>query len=56
MDDPQDGTAGISRQINKVLAIIVYISGLFDSKWIVKKVVWRKQTNKGGRLLIQGGD
>ena len=34
--------------INKVLAIIVYISGLFDSKSIVKEVVWRKQTNKGG--------
>ena len=43
--------------INKVLAIILYISGLVDSKLIVKKVVWRKNTNKGGgRLLIQGGD
>ena len=43
--------------INKVLATILYISGLFDSKSIVKEVVWRKQTNKGGgRLLIQGGD
>ena len=41
--------------INKVLAIIVYMSGLFDSKLIVKKVVWRKNTNKGGGLLIQGG-
>ena len=34
--------------INKVLAIILYISGLFDSKSIVKEVVWRKTTNKGG--------
>ena len=34
--------------INKVLAIIVYMSGLFDSKSIVKEVVWRKTTNKGG--------
>ena len=34
--------------INKVLAIIVYVSGLFDSKLIVKKVVWRKNKNKGG--------
>ena len=43
--------------INKVLAIILYISGLFDSKPIVKEVVWRKNTNKGGgHLLIQGGD
>ena len=43
--------------INKVLAIFLDISGLFDSKSIVKEVVWRKTTNKGGgRLLIQGGD
>ena len=28
--------------INKVLATILYISGLFDSKSIVKEVVWRK--------------
>ena len=43
--------------INKVLAIILYISGLFDSKSIVKEVVLRKKQNKGGgRLLIQGGD
>ena len=42
--------------INKVLAIILYISGIVDSKSIVKEVVWRKQQNKGGRLLIQGGD
>ena len=43
--------------INKVLAIILYISGLVDSKVIVKEIVWRKTTNKGrGRLLIQGGD
>ena len=28
--------------INKVVAIILYISGLFDSKSIVKEVVWRK--------------
>ena len=42
--------------INKVLAIILYMSVLFDSKPIVKEVVWRKTTNKGGCLLIQGGD
>ena len=43
--------------INKVLARIVYMSGLFDSKLIVKKVVWRKNKIRGGgRLLIQGGD
>ena len=47
-DDPQDGAAGISRRINKVLAIILSIFGHFDSKWIVKKVVWRKKQNKGG--------
>ena len=41
--------------VNKVLAIILYTFGLFDSKSIVKEVVWRKTTNKG-RLLIQGGD
>ena len=34
--------------INKVLAIILYMSGLFDSKSIVQEVVWRKTTNKGG--------
>ena len=34
--------------INKVLAIILYISGLFDSTSIVKDVVWRKNTNKEG--------
>ena len=34
--------------INKVLAIILYMSGLFDSKSIVKEVVWRKNKNKGG--------
>ena len=34
--------------INKVLAIIVYISGLFDSKSIVKEVVWRKTQIGGG--------
>ena len=37
--------------INKVLAIILYISGLFDSKSIVKEVVWRKQQNKGGAFI-----
>ena len=43
--------------INQVLAIILYISGLFDCKSIVKEVVWRKTTNKGGEAyLIQGGD
>ena len=42
--------------INKVLATILYISGLFDSKSIVKEVVWRKNIIRGGRLLIQGGD
>ena len=43
--------------LNKVLAIILYMSGLFDSKLVVKKVVWRKNKHKGGgRLLIQGGD
>ena len=42
---------------NKVLARIQYLSGLFDSKLIVKKVVFREKTNKGGvSLLIQGGD
>ena len=52
MDDPQDDRpAGISRVaecINKVLARIKYISGLFDSKSIVKKVVFRENKNKGG--------
>ena len=42
--------------IDKVLAILLYISGLFDSKRIVKKVVWRKTQIRGGCLLIQGGD
>ena len=28
--------------ISKVLAIMLYMSGLFDSKLILKKVVWRK--------------
>ena len=43
--------------INKVLAIILYMSGLFDSKSIVKEVVWRKNRIRGeGGLLIQGGD
>ena len=37
--------------INKVLAIILYMSGLFDSKSIVKEVVWRKTTNKGGVFI-----
>ena len=31
-DDPQDGAAGISRRINKVLAICLYMFGNFDSK------------------------
>ena len=44
-DDPQDGAAGISRRINKVLAIFLSILSHFDDKWIVTKVVWRK-TNK----------
>ena len=44
-DDPQDGAAGISRRI---LARIVYIVGHVDSKWIVTKVVYRKNNNKGG--------
>ena len=42
--------------INKVLAIMLYISGRFDSKSIVKEVVWRKNNIRGGPLLIQGGD
>ena len=37
--------------INKVLAIIVYISDLFDSKSIVKEVVWRKTTIRGGAFI-----
>ena len=37
--------------MNKVLAIILYMSGLFDSKSIVKEVVWRKTTNKGGAFI-----
>ena len=32
--------------INQVLAIILYMSGLFDSKSIVKEVVWRKTQKK----------
>ena len=43
-DDPQDGAAGISRRINKVLAIILSTFDNADSKWIVIKVVWRKKT------------
>ena len=35
-DDPQDGAAGISRRIDKVLARILYIFDHFDNKWIVK--------------------
>ena len=31
-DDPQDGAAGISRRINKVLAIILSMFDHFDSK------------------------
>ena len=42
--------------IKQVLAICLYMSGLFDSKLIVKKVVWRKNKIGGGRLSIQGGD
>ena len=38
--------------INKVLAIILYISDLVDSKSIVKRVVRRKNTNKGGGAVI----
>ena len=34
--------------INKVLATISYISGLFDCKSIVKEVVWRKTKIRGG--------
>ena len=37
--------------VNKVLAIILYISGPFDSKSIVKEVVWRKKQNKGGGFI-----
>ena len=37
--------------MNKVLAIILYISGLFDSKWIVKQVVWRKNKIRGGAFI-----
>ena len=47
-DDPKDDPAGISRQINKVLARIEYISGLFDSKLIVKRSL-------GGKTKIRGG-
>ena len=39
----------------QIPAIILYTSGLFDSKSIVKEVVWRKN-KQGGRLLIQGRD
>ena len=45
------------KRINKVLAKLWYISGLFDSKWIVTNIVFRKNENQGGtRLLIRGGD
>ena len=37
--------------INKVLAIFLYVSGLVDSKSIVKEVVWRKNKNKGGAFI-----
>ena len=50
-DDPQDDPAGISRVaecINKVLAKILYISGLFDSKLIVTNIVFRENKNNGG--------
>ena len=50
-DDPQDDQAGISRVaecINKVLAKSWHISGLFDSKLIMKKVVFRENKIKGG--------
>ena len=36
------------KRINKVLAIIQYISGLFDSQLIVKQVVFRGKQHKGG--------
>ena len=43
--------------INKVLAIILYMSGLFDSKLIVKKGRSEEKQNKGGgHLSIQDGD
>ena len=33
------------------------MSGLFDSKWIVSNIVFRRTNNQGGtRLLIRGGD
>ena len=60
-NDPQDDPAGISSQINKVLARISYMSGLFDSKLLVKQVVWRKTNIRGVAFinprwgLIQGG-
>ena len=37
--------------INKVLAIILYTSGLFDSKSIVKEVVWRNNKIRGGAFI-----
>ena len=40
--------------ISKVLAISLYMSGLFDSKLILKKVVWRKKQSKGGGAFICG--
>ena len=40
------------KRINKVLDIIYYISGLFDSKSIVKKVVFRGTKHKGGGPFI----
>ena len=38
--------------INKVLAIIVYMSCLCDSKLIVQNVVWRGKQNKGRGAFI----
>ena len=38
--------------INKVLARCLYVSGLFDSKLIVKHIVWRKKQNKGAGAFI----
>ena len=48
MGYPHEG----GNMINKVLAIFLYISGFVDSKSIVKQVVWRKKTNKGGEAFI----
>ena len=36
------------KSINQVLDIIWYMSGLVDSKRIVKQIVVRGNTNKGG--------